>query len=984
MCGPVIGYFPDKHKSPENSDDEDHRMDLSDDEMLKREGRIVQMAVKRARERKRNANKLKAAAKNLHLSAFRSTIRTSLDAKGIGLQWTPFLVNTLIEVPTNSVPVTMSVQGVQARDEAIPKSLMERLDTIQQVFIFEAVNCDLQELPELFCKNLENLFVLNLSRNKISRLAKASLEIGPGKQSKLQELMVDANHLRVIEPGALANRTVASLMVLDLARNDLEILPLDFLAGADKLRFLDLSFNKLSVLPQSILQCTNLQVFHASNNALKALPELGELKELRKLFLSYNAIVAMPENIGNCQKLTKLRVTANLIRMMPRSAIKLWKRRGGMLEEMLIDGNPLLQPSITAYEMHGLDQCFVLFAEWINNEDAKETALEELQQELARAKMDEDVELVLPTNLARRGAGAMTTSPVIAARVASVQRALGRTIQAVGGSEEGQADPMDEGNGADEGIQNKNIRFYYSSFVGEKGAAAIETVRTLQSMLLFAKKKLFVESNQSLAEEATSYQGIVPRKELDTYFCLFVYATKPMYSSCLGMFMKFAVHTHEERPMQTSWSDEAPHLRRDDWLGFCKRAPIRIPEAIQDEMFRYVTTACSTQPRDVMTLETFIAAWQIHDIEVKDPWIRRIASVLKLEYFDMTVADLSREFAAKSASNDVAPASFITDLGHHRKDEGDGRQSQRVAVGLVPVGLKEEKLLCGPFSTREWHEEPGPDLKVSMSDMEYAIQQQRLADAENQSERSECEESDNLSIEEDTEDSVFDAKERLAEMARMEKERGLLNPGAKQVSTFAVQSDEDMRKLMELPVEQIGLEHHDSTSAQARATVISKQGKQVYRSKGRTKAKVHDPRFTTDMLNVRQAFREARRNLPLQHFTELIDYLLRAVRNIKFSSAEEATHWHCQDPVFSHLMRGGRYAESVLIDIGFVMVNETYWVWPRQHLHANAQQGDWGHLVIPPSCPGTQHGRLDDVLKLLTHVQKQIVKIREGQLFLES
>jgi hypothetical protein len=33
---------------------------------------------------------------------------------------------------------------------------------------------------------------------------------------------------------------------------------------------------------------------------------------------------------------------------MPHSLLKLWKRKGGVLEELLVDGNPLIQPSVLA------------------------------------------------------------------------------------------------------------------------------------------------------------------------------------------------------------------------------------------------------------------------------------------------------------------------------------------------------------------------------------------------------------------------------------------------------------------------------------------------------------------------------------------------------------------------------------------------------------------------------------------------------------
>ena len=38
---------------------------------------------------------------------------------------------------------------------------------------------------------------------------------------------------------------------------------------------------------------------------------------------------------------------------MPHSLLKLWKKKGGALEELLVDGNPLIQPSCPAAFVKG-------------------------------------------------------------------------------------------------------------------------------------------------------------------------------------------------------------------------------------------------------------------------------------------------------------------------------------------------------------------------------------------------------------------------------------------------------------------------------------------------------------------------------------------------------------------------------------------------------------------------------------------------------
>ncbi|CAJ1364837.1 unnamed protein product, partial [Effrenium voratum] len=112
-----------------------------------------------------------------------------------------------------------------------------------------------------------------------------------------------------------------------------------------------------------------LLVLNVNNNELEKLPDgLGELKGLRKLSASFNALTALPETLGECRLLEKIRVVSNSITVMPHSLLQLWKQQGGVLEELLVDGNPLIQPSITAFQMGGLDRAMSLFGEWVRME----------------------------------------------------------------------------------------------------------------------------------------------------------------------------------------------------------------------------------------------------------------------------------------------------------------------------------------------------------------------------------------------------------------------------------------------------------------------------------------------------------------------------------------------------------------------------------------------------------------------------------------
>eukprot|EP00435_Cladocopium_sp_Y103_P006842 s2472_g2.t1 len=210
------------------------------------------------------------------------------------------------------------------------------------------VEVEFQEPP--MCEML-GVVVLKLSRNELTCLSRPP-KSQTLKPLRLETLACDRNKLQQVEAGALSGPLVASLQVLDLSRNQLSFLPGDFVSGARQLRYLDLSHNQLFGLPDSILKCTRLLILNVDNNDIEQLPTaFGRLTGLRKLTASYNALTQLPESIGECQLLEKIRVVNNHITVMPHSLLNLWKRKGGALEELLVDGNPLIQPRVLAQYM---------------------------------------------------------------------------------------------------------------------------------------------------------------------------------------------------------------------------------------------------------------------------------------------------------------------------------------------------------------------------------------------------------------------------------------------------------------------------------------------------------------------------------------------------------------------------------------------------------------------------------------------------------
>lgn len=136
---------------------------------------------------------------------------------------------------------------------------------------------------------------------KARRLGAKELDLRGGRarpSSRLTEL-----------PDSLGQLT--QLQSLDLSDNYLTVLP-DLLSPLTQLQSLNLSNNELTVLPDLLGQLTQLQSLNLSLNKLIQLPTwIGELTQLRSLDLSYNNLVDLPESIGQLPRLSELQLTGN-------------------------------------------------------------------------------------------------------------------------------------------------------------------------------------------------------------------------------------------------------------------------------------------------------------------------------------------------------------------------------------------------------------------------------------------------------------------------------------------------------------------------------------------------------------------------------------------------------------------------------------------------------------------------------------------------
>uniref|UniRef100_T1IV51 Leucine-rich repeat-containing protein 57 n=1 Tax=Strigamia maritima TaxID=126957 RepID=T1IV51_STRMM len=106
--------------------------------------------------------------------------------------------------------------------------------------------------------------------------------------------------------------------VLQLCSKNLTEIPNDLFKMIKVLRTLDLSDNKLVVLPSNIGQFLQLKHLTLSKNRLKELPnEIGNLKKLENVYLNDNNLTCLPSNMSMLKHLRIISLSNNKLTSFP-------------------------------------------------------------------------------------------------------------------------------------------------------------------------------------------------------------------------------------------------------------------------------------------------------------------------------------------------------------------------------------------------------------------------------------------------------------------------------------------------------------------------------------------------------------------------------------------------------------------------------------------------------------------------------------------
>jgi len=107
-----------------------------------------------------------------------------------------------------------------------------------------------------------------------------------------------------------------TLEVLNLSGNSLATLP-DDLSRLSKLRVIFCSDNRFTQLPEVLSSCVQLEMVGFKANRIREVAAAAISPRLRWLILTDNQISALPDSIGSCARLQKLMLAGNHLAVLP-------------------------------------------------------------------------------------------------------------------------------------------------------------------------------------------------------------------------------------------------------------------------------------------------------------------------------------------------------------------------------------------------------------------------------------------------------------------------------------------------------------------------------------------------------------------------------------------------------------------------------------------------------------------------------------------
>ncbi|KAG0190477.1 cysteinyl-tRNA synthetase [Apophysomyces sp. BC1034] len=166
---------------------------------------------------------------------------------------------------------------------------------------------NLPTIPIFLYNHVSHIIYLNLSKNLLIEIPVDFVQMC----KSLKELLLTNNDYVTIPPSI---RFIRSLESLNISSNRLRDLHPARLEELENLKILRAFNNRLESLPQSFATLQHLTVLYISNNSFTKFPEvICQIASLAYLDISFNKITEFPDEIGNLVNLVRLIAIASRI-----------------------------------------------------------------------------------------------------------------------------------------------------------------------------------------------------------------------------------------------------------------------------------------------------------------------------------------------------------------------------------------------------------------------------------------------------------------------------------------------------------------------------------------------------------------------------------------------------------------------------------------------------------------------------------------------
>lgn len=187
-------------------------------------------------------------------------------------------------------------------------------DSIDQLVALQSLSIKYSELTAIpdAIGNMTSINYLELSYNKLTSLPATIADM-----HNLSGLYIDGNPITALPvfSGSYPNLT-------ELSASECGLITIDGinLSALTNLRYLTLSYNELTTLPDDIGALTELNVLALYNNKLTVLPDsICQLTKVYDIGLYNNALIALPSDFGNLNTINWLNLNNNQLTTLPDS-----------------------------------------------------------------------------------------------------------------------------------------------------------------------------------------------------------------------------------------------------------------------------------------------------------------------------------------------------------------------------------------------------------------------------------------------------------------------------------------------------------------------------------------------------------------------------------------------------------------------------------------------------------------------------------------